>query len=603
MAAFKIPFIQSKSLTKGYFDGIPSFRWCDVVDKDEIGKGSFGSVLKATYIPDNKTVVVKRFFGEGDSNLKNVAKEAKLLQNVRHPKVAEFIGVCAKPVSIMMTYECFDFKPFGLDHQVSDLLGFLHCLDQLESSSPDAFEHFLLMFPKAAIDVAEGLAFLHSKNIVHRDLKPGNVLVSNKHYLQPGIDQDQFKNLFSVNPVICKLTDFGESRSHLLQTSAIIHAQTTNVERGTKPFMAPEIVCENRKLTHVTLEDMKAIDVWALGMTLFSVINPDLNYPYEIELKSSSLPSDPDLVRSRFQRLLREKMQNETKPESSKKYHRLHASEWNPLEEVFHKCTNFDAFLRPSAQDVILQLRANNGTDFASQQISLGVSQATPLQEFDKKVAEALVGGTSKATSWVSEETPVNDGTDACTFLCLATANKLFNAEQKGELTDDWQQMVPHIFSDIIVNDLAVFNRFRERRPYDSLECLLALKKEGLLPENAELLEKIVAKDAAFSPRGRLNLLRGLREAQNGSSAFWLYTCEPYTILLGEIKGKYFILDPHPVPDFMGGDGNGLLSVFHGTDNHSREQVCKWLWKRLAKATVCDEAPQSLSLVVFPDLG
>ena len=79
MVAFKIPFIQSKSLTKGYFDGIPSFRWCDVVDKDEIGKGSFGSVLKATYVPDNKTVVAKRFFGEGDSNLKNVAKEAKLL--------------------------------------------------------------------------------------------------------------------------------------------------------------------------------------------------------------------------------------------------------------------------------------------------------------------------------------------------------------------------------------------------------------------------------------------------------------------------------------------------------------------------------------------
>ena len=124
MAAFKIPFIESKSLTKGYFDGIPSFRWCDVVDKDEIGKGSFRSVLKATYVPDNKTVVVKRFFGEGDSNLKNVAKEAKLLQNVHHPKVAEFIGVCAKPVSIMMAYECFDFKPFGLDggsHPVSKI--------------------------------------------------------------------------------------------------------------------------------------------------------------------------------------------------------------------------------------------------------------------------------------------------------------------------------------------------------------------------------------------------------------------------------------------------------------------------------------------------
>ena len=179
------------------------------------------------------------------------------------------------------------------------------------------------MFPKAARDITEGLAFLHSQNIVHRDLKPGNVLVSNKHYLQPGIDQDQFKDLFCMDPVICKLTDFGESRSHQLQTSAIIHAQTAKVERGTKSFMAPEIICENRKLTPVTIEDMKAIDVWALGITLFSVLNPDLNYPYEIELKSLCLPSDPELARSRFQSLLQEKLKNEIKPECSKKYHRL----------------------------------------------------------------------------------------------------------------------------------------------------------------------------------------------------------------------------------------------------------------------------------------
>ena len=49
---------------------IPNFRWADVADKDEIGKGSFGSVMKGNYIPEKKTVVVKRFFGEGDSNLK-----------------------------------------------------------------------------------------------------------------------------------------------------------------------------------------------------------------------------------------------------------------------------------------------------------------------------------------------------------------------------------------------------------------------------------------------------------------------------------------------------------------------------------------------------
>ena len=68
--AFKIPLLDSLSLMKGYFRDIPNFRWADVTDKDEIRKGSFGSVMKGNHIPEKKTVVVKRFFGEGDSNLK-----------------------------------------------------------------------------------------------------------------------------------------------------------------------------------------------------------------------------------------------------------------------------------------------------------------------------------------------------------------------------------------------------------------------------------------------------------------------------------------------------------------------------------------------------
>ena len=144
--AFKIPLLDSLSLMKGYFHDIPNFRWADVTDKDEIGKGSFGSVMKGNYIPEKKTLVVKRFFGEGDSNMKIVAKEAKMLQNLRHPKVAEFVAVCPKPVAIMMEYECFDFLPFGLDVQVSDLLDLLHCLNRIQTV--EAFKHFLPLFPR-----------------------------------------------------------------------------------------------------------------------------------------------------------------------------------------------------------------------------------------------------------------------------------------------------------------------------------------------------------------------------------------------------------------------------------------------------------------------
>ena len=71
--AFKIPLLQSKSLSEGYFEGLPSFAWGDVTEKDEIGRGSFGSVMKGKYSTKGKVVGVKRFFGEGNLHLKNIS--------------------------------------------------------------------------------------------------------------------------------------------------------------------------------------------------------------------------------------------------------------------------------------------------------------------------------------------------------------------------------------------------------------------------------------------------------------------------------------------------------------------------------------------------
>ena len=102
---FKIPLLQPKSISKCYFESLPCFAWSDVKDKDDISKGSFGSVMKGNYAPKGKVVVVKRFFGEGNSLLKNIAKEAKMLESICHPNITQFIGVCSKPVAITMDYE------------------------------------------------------------------------------------------------------------------------------------------------------------------------------------------------------------------------------------------------------------------------------------------------------------------------------------------------------------------------------------------------------------------------------------------------------------------------------------------------------------------
>ena len=60
-----------------------------------------------------------------------------------------------------------------------------------------------------------------------------------------------------------------------------------NIERGTKLFMATKIILEG-KLNYAAINDLKAIDIWALGMTFFSIINPDVEFPDEVELNLSS---------------------------------------------------------------------------------------------------------------------------------------------------------------------------------------------------------------------------------------------------------------------------------------------------------------------------
>ena len=55
-----------------------------------------------SFSSQGKVIVVKRVLGEGDSLLKNIAKEAKMLESLWYPNFTQFIGAYSKPVAIMM---------------------------------------------------------------------------------------------------------------------------------------------------------------------------------------------------------------------------------------------------------------------------------------------------------------------------------------------------------------------------------------------------------------------------------------------------------------------------------------------------------------------
>ena len=207
------------------FRELPIFSYKNLVDKEEIGVGAFAVVFTAK-LPDKSKVVVKKLISGDEESKKSLVKEARLLQNLRHANVVEFKGICTDQLSLLLEYAYFDFNPFGCDIQTHSLAEFLAVCEQ---SSCDGMN--VAVFTHAAFDVASGLKYLHQNNIAHRDLKPANILVSNRHYHHLS-DQEKIKQIISIKPLVCKLADFGESRSTDIQTQNILKSRTNRVDRG-----------------------------------------------------------------------------------------------------------------------------------------------------------------------------------------------------------------------------------------------------------------------------------------------------------------------------------------------------------------------------------
>jgi hypothetical protein len=114
--------------------------------------------------------------------------------------------------------------------------------------------------------------------------------------------------------------------------------------------MAPEIILENsNRLASASFTDLQRIDVWAYGMVLFNVLNPDQRYPFQLDLKKGKNPVNQ----------VQDLLSKHKRPTSSPKYQANQDTKWSKVVEVFHLCTAHDPSKRPLADDIVSALLRN----------------------------------------------------------------------------------------------------------------------------------------------------------------------------------------------------------------------------------------------------
>ncbi|NWS13432.1 KKCC2 kinase, partial [Pachyramphus minor] len=220
--------------------------------KDEIGKGSYG-VVKLAYNEDDNTYYAMKVLSKKKlmrqagfprrppprgakaasegclqprGPIEQVYQEIAILKKLDHPNVVKLVEVSTD-------------QPLPKTHpEMNSILCFL-CSPVMEipTLKPLSEDQARFYFQ----DLIKGIEYLHYQKIIHRDIKPSNLLVGEDGHV--------------------KIADFGVS-NEFKGADALL----TNTV-GTPAFMAPETLSETRKIF-----SGKALDVWAMGITLYCFV-------------------------------------------------------------------------------------------------------------------------------------------------------------------------------------------------------------------------------------------------------------------------------------------------------------------------------------------
>lgn len=116
--------------------------------------------------------------------------------------------------------------------------------------------------------------------------------------------------------------------------------------------------CEG-EIKAYSLDQLKQGDMWSLGMLLFVLINPDLEFPYCQELEECKVGNA-----SEARNVLEKHLKQHKKPLHSDTFKSLRLSTWYLVDKMYEACTAFNACERLSAAQVLTMLNEKNDESF-----------------------------------------------------------------------------------------------------------------------------------------------------------------------------------------------------------------------------------------------
>ena len=219
-------------MAAGIFAGFDSYKLTKVkVTEQVLGQGSYATVLEVKYkgqqCAGKKIHEVLLTQGSDVYAVKRFEEECRLLSQIQHPNVVQFIGLYFQkgaqvPILVM------EYLPTNLSS----------CIEK-EKVLPKEIAYSILL------DVAKGFYYLHTRAppIIHRDLSANNVLLTTN--------------------MEAKISDLGVAR--ILDLTPLQVSRMTQTP-GTPAYMPPEVMVANP--TYNT-----SVDVFSYGILMIHVLS------------------------------------------------------------------------------------------------------------------------------------------------------------------------------------------------------------------------------------------------------------------------------------------------------------------------------------------